>query len=145
MLRRGRLQEVLLQEQQGYVQPVRRSESYSSLLDSEAWIFQRMVCLISSLTYLIVGHLLSCRGWHCICLFTSIPWFDSSVQSVCTLFLSLHSVAVFQLMLLMSTSLLAHSAYKCSLIIIPIQHTWTLIRSIGVVICLPDRPGSCRA
>lgn len=87
MLRRGRLQEVLLQEQQGYVQPVRRSESYSSLLDSKAWIFQRMACLISSLTYLIVGHLLSCRGWHCICLFTSIPWFDSSVQSVCALFL----------------------------------------------------------
>ena len=87
MRQRGKLREVLLQEQPGYVCFLDCDE-YCGLsgIMRVSW---RVVSLRLSTNMfdLIVGHLLCGRGWHCICLFTSISWFDCSVQSVGSFFL----------------------------------------------------------
>jgi hypothetical protein len=84
MQQRGKLQEVLLLEQQEYVH-------FFDHLNSEVASCSRtsVVCVIFEhvLICLSVGHLFCSCGWYRICLFTSIPWFDGSIQSVSILFL----------------------------------------------------------
>lgn len=82
MRQRGKLREVLLQEQRGYVCFLDCDECCG--LSGIMRVSWRDVSLRLSTNMfdLIVGHLLCGRGWHCICLFTSVSWFDCSVQSV---------------------------------------------------------------
>jgi hypothetical protein len=82
MQQRGKLQEVLLLEQQGYVHFYEYGVSSCFQISVVCAVFE-----IVSLTCLIVGHLFCSCGWYRICLFTSIPWFDGSIQSVSILFL----------------------------------------------------------
>jgi hypothetical protein len=83
MQQRGKLHEVLLLEQQGYV------HFFNLCKYGVLGLFRTSVVCYNfenvSLTVLLVGHLFCSCGWHRICLFTSIPWFDGPIQSVCIL------------------------------------------------------------
>ncbi|KAI5198720.1 hypothetical protein E4T38_07371 [Aureobasidium subglaciale] len=65
------------QATRGAVTGAARVRSYPQFFEE-----QRLSVLAALLTGPIVGHIFRRRGWHCVCLFTNIPWFDYTIQSV---------------------------------------------------------------